>query len=214
MNVPLTSILCHTLDRYVGETLTPEVAASLVTSVLRQVYPGAVDISGIEPLRAGGYVIAPVRAREVLEDLKELHKRHWEETEGYRHGLTLNPDYARGLEVEEQGRLLLLGVIHMDTQQLVGNYGFYLSRSMHTQKLMATEDTLYILPEHRRGRLAVQLIRYAESALRHLGVEEVNVTVKKVNQVAQMMERLGYKPVATQLSKVLSDEKENANVQL
>lgn len=206
MDAPLTTILCHTLDQYVGQTLTADVAARVGASILRQVYSGPVDISSVTPYRVGGYVLAPVRGREVLDDLKHLHRRHWDETEVHRHNLQMNPDYARGLELEQQGRYLLLAAIHMDSGEMVGNYGLYLTRSMHTQKLMATEDTLYILPEHRKGRLGVAMIRYAESVLRQLGVEELNVSVKLVNNVGPMIERMGYTPVATQYTKILTED--------
>lgn len=206
MDAPLTSILVHTLDQYVGQTLTADLAARLGASILRQVYPGPVDVSGIEPLRVGGYVLAPVRLRGVMEDLTVLHRRHWDETEVHRHELQMNPDYDRLLTLEAQGRYLVVAAIHMDTGQLVGNCGLYLAKSVHTQKPIATEDTLYVLPEHRKGRLGVALIRYAERALRHLGVEELSVSVKLVNDVGPMLERMGYKPVATQLTKILREE--------
>lgn len=206
MDAPLTTILVHTLDQFVGQTLTPDLAARLGASILRQVYPGPVDISGIEPLRVGGYVLAPTRLRPVLDDLKALHASHWEETETHRHTQTLNPDYARGLELEMQGRYLLLAAVHMDTQELVGNYGIYLSKSMHTQQLIATEDTLYIAKAHRKGRLGVAMIRYAESVLRQLGVQELTVKVKKVNHVGPMIERMGYPVVATEHTKILTEE--------
>lgn len=210
MDAPLTTILIHTLDQFVGQTLTPDVAARLGASILRQVYPGPVDVSGIEPVRVGRYVLAPVRFHDVIEDLKVLHRRHWDETETHRNQVKeLNPDYERFLEVERQGRLLVIGAIDMDTGQLVGNVTLYLAKSMHTQERIATEDTLFLLPEHRRGRLGVSLIEYAETAMRHLGVTELTVDVKLVNDVGPMLERLGYQPVGTRYVKNL---KEEANV--
>lgn len=206
MDAPLTTILVNTLDGFIGQTLTPDVAARLAASVLRQVYPGPVDTSGIEPARVGRYVLAPVRLHSVLPDLKVLHQRHWDETETHRNQIErLNPDYERGLELERQGRFLLIGAIDMDTNQLVGNFGLYLGRSMHTQERIATEDTLYLLPEHRNGRLGIALIRYAETALRHLGVTELTVDVKLVNNVGPMIERMGYQAVGTRYVKNLRE---------
>lgn len=207
MDAPLTAILAHTLDQFIGQTLTPDVAARLGASILRQVYPGPVDVSGIEPLRVGRYVLAPMRVHEVLDDLKALHRSHWEETETHRNqAQTLNPDYNRGLDLERQGRFLLIGAIDMDTGQLVGNFGLYLGRSMHTQQRIATEDTLFLLKDHRRGRLGIALIKYAEDALRHLGVVELTVDVKLVNDVGPMIERMGYVPVGTKYVKQLMEE--------
>jgi GNAT superfamily N-acetyltransferase len=213
MDAPLTAILANVLQSHVGEQLTEDLAARIGASVLRHVYPGPVDISGISPVRVGSYVLGPMRAREVLPELQALHAQHWTETEGYRHELPFNPDYRRGLELEAQGRYLLLCALHEETKELVGNYGLYLGRSMHTQTLMATEDTLYIAPAHRKGRLGVAMIRYAEGALTQLGVRELNVDVKLTNDVGEMIQRLGYKPVGRKFTKVLGvDNTEEGHV--
>lgn len=205
----LTPTLCQALAPYLGQPLTPEAAARVVAAVGGAVYPGPLDTSCIAPERVGSYEIAFAPAIEVLPQLRPLHERHWNETEGYRHGLPFSPDYERGIDLEAQGRYVLIVARHIGTEKVVGNYGIFLSRSTHTQTLMATEDTLFIVPEHRRGRLGVGMIRFAERALAALGVRELNVSVKLVNKTGPMLERMGYAPVATQYSKIL---KEEANV--
>ena len=157
MDLPLARIIGPTLGAYLGQTLTPEVAAKLASDILIQGYPGPVDLTGIEPKVVGSYVLECARAHEVLDELRPLHEAHWQETEGYRHGLPFAPDYERGLDLEQQGRYVLVVARHQETGKLVGNYGLYLSHSMHTQTLMATEDTLFLAREHRRGRLGMEL---------------------------------------------------------
>lgn len=209
MDLPLTPILFPVLRKYLDTQLTPEIASKIAGEILARCYPGPVDISGIESKKVGSFVIECSRASVEVDNLRELHQQHWWETEGYRHGLKFNPDYQRALDLEVQGRYFLIVARRAETGEVVGNYGLYLSRSMHTQTLMATEDTLFITKACRRGRLGVELIRYAENALRQLGVEELNVSVKLVNSVGPMIERMGYAPVATQYTKIL---KEPANV--
>lgn len=206
MDLPLIPILFPTLRKYLDTTLTPEIASKIAGEILALCYPGPVDTSAIEPKQVGSFVIECARLADTVEQLRGIHEQHWRETEEYRHSIEFNPDYQRGIDLEIQGRYLLIVARRRETGEIVGNYGLYLSRSMHTQTMMATEDTLFLIKECRRGRLGIELIRYAENALRQLGVEELNVSVKLVNSVGPMIERMGYEPVATQYTKILKEK--------
>lgn len=205
MDLPITPILCQEISPFVGLTLTPELAAKLVAQVATRCYPGPVDISAIEPQTVGSYTIGCARAAHALPRLYPIHREHWMETEGHRHSVEFDPDYARAADLEAQGRYLLIVVVDNTTGAYIGNYSLYLARSMHTKKLIATEDTLFISKPHRKGRLGISLIRFAERALAQLGVEELNVSVKQVNHVGSMIQRMGYAPVGTQYTKILKE---------
>lgn len=212
MDLPITNILCKVIGDHLGQMLTPEVAAKMIGQTLSRCYPGPVDFSAIAPRTVGSYTLRCAYARDALPLLRPLHKEHWEETETHRNEVAeFNPDYERGYDLEMQGRYFLIVVVENATGALVGNYGLYLSHSMHTKALIATEDTLFVSKAHRRGRLGLALIGYAEDALRTLGVEELAVSVKLVNSVGPMIERLGYQPVGTQYTKLL---KEVSHVQI
>ena len=74
---------------------------------------------------------------------------------------------------------------------------------MHTGTVFAQEDTLFIVPEHRGGFLAVHLLRYVEQVLVGcLGVREIRADSKLVNNAGVLMRRLGYTPTAQQFVKV------------
>jgi hypothetical protein len=94
-------------------------------------------------------------------------------------------------------------------QELVGNCMVYLSQSTHTRRWIAEEDTLFIVKDHRKGRVGIKLVQYGERVLASLGVTEVRVTVKTVNRVGSLLQALGYQHTANQLIKVL----EGQNVQ-
>jgi GNAT superfamily N-acetyltransferase len=70
---------------------------------------------------------------------------------------------------------------------------------------VAEEDTIYILPEYRKGRLGVRLIRYVEYVLANMGVTEIRVTVKTVNEVGRLLQHLGYNHTGNQLTKILQE---------
>lgn len=205
MDIQLHHILCQELAPLLGTTLTPEALARVVGSTMGRCYPGPVDTTSIAPHRVGSYTLHCARIADLLPELRLLHTLHWHETETHRPDVEMNPDYDRVLDLEQQGRYFLIVARH-DDGQLVGNYGSYLSRSSHTQLLTATEDTLFIAREHRRGRLGVAMIRYCEDTLRALGVSQLEVSVKKVNQVGAMLEKMDYVPTGTQYTKLLTEK--------
>lgn len=133
-----------------------------------------------------------------LGELKILHMEHWKETEGYRHGLPYNPDYERLLHFN---RINYFRLYTMRDPHLVGDIGIYVTLSMHTQTLMATEDSLFILPGYRKGFTAARFIRYVEADLIADGVREINISVKRTNRANVLMQRLGYGHVADHYTK-------------
>lgn len=204
MDIQLHHILCQELAPLLGVTLTPEVLAQVVGSTMGRCYPGPIDTRAIAPQRVGSYTLYCARIVDLLDELRHLHAEHWQETETHRPDVAMDPDYERVMDLEQQGRYFLIVARH-DDGTLVGNYGSYLARSTHTKLMTATEDTLFISAAHRRGRLGVAMIRYCENTLRALGVAELNVSVKLVNHVGPMLERMGYTPTGTQYTKLLTE---------
>ncbi len=81
----------------------------------------------------------------------------------------------------------------------------YLDKSAHTQTLIATEDTLFLLWEARKGRTAMHFVSYIEKILKLIGVREICITVKTVNRAGKFFRALGYRHVEDGLVKVLED---------
>lgn len=195
--------LYEVLKRNVGNTLTPELVMGILAAVEESPRSSAINVEDIPPQEYGEYILQVERIedQDVLEELKPVHAAHWKETERYRHGIALNPDYQYMINAERSGRFMLFTVRSLDG--LVGNCMMYLSKSTHTQRWVAEEDTIFILPEHRKGRLGVRLIRYVEDVLRNMGVTEIRVTVKTVNEVGRLLTLLGYNHTGNQLTKTL-----------
>lgn len=137
---------------------------------------------------------------DIIDEIRPIHHAHWMETEGYRHGLEFNPDYARICGYEQIGQYVLFTLRH--DGELVGNCGIYLNQSTHTGKRIATEDTIFILPEHRKGGTSRWFHDEVEKALISLGVSETRISVKMANRAQKLFERWGYEPVAVELVKV------------
>lgn len=145
---------------------------------------------------------AEERYRDILEELKPLHWEHWKETEGYRHGLDFAPDYNRYCQFNDIGFYRQF-TARDDAGRLVGNIGMYVTDSMHTRNKVATEDTLYLLPEARHGWIAAQFVKFVEDQLQKLAPIEINITIKEANRLPKLMTRLGYLKTASQYSKTL-----------
>jgi len=190
---------CTTLARYVGQTLTHEVAVALV----RELFPRMAH----EPEKFGsqeyrGYVFQCERMAAVLPELHIQHQRHYAETEAYRAGIPMNPDYNGMIEREHSGNLIQFTAREVATGALVGNMRVHITTSAHTGTLVCSEDTFFVVPEHRGGFMAVRLWQFVEDAVRAIGVREVRFDSKLVNKADRMARYLKYTPVATKFVKV------------
>ena len=135
---------------------------------------------------------------DVWPELTELHQRHWLETEAARHGQPFAPRLDRYHEYERIGWYVLFTA--RDGEKLVGNLGVYFAPSMHTQELIATEDTLFLLPEYRRGHNAIDFIKFVEVECWKRGVVEISITAKN-DKVGKLLMHLDFQPTSVQYSK-------------
>lgn len=156
----------------------------------------------IEPRCHGSYVIGLERFADVLPELHGLHLEHYPETEKWREGIPMDPDYGAMVEQDRVGKLLQ--VTCRLEGNLVGQCRMYIVRSLHTQTLYGSEDTLFLKKAHRGGYVAVQMMRHAEKALLALGIREIRANSKLSNNAGALMRRIGYQPTATQFTRIFS----------
>jgi hypothetical protein len=192
--------------------LQANIHMTLTTELLAQIFelanrvPELVPLSKIakiEPEQYGDYTFACERLEHILEEVKPLHLSHWNEKEIEEGRPQFNPDYLTFIRFERAGRAVVFTL--RERGRLIGNFSLYIAQSMHTQALRSTEDTLYILPECRKGRLAGRLVAYGERGLKQLGVTEISVTVKIANKHGRYFQMLGYQHVSNGLMKVLEN---------
>lgn len=189
------------LAQFLGVTLTPEVAARIVELAHEQ------PDDSHDPAKFGlgeyrGYAFRAERFDAVLAELHALHVAHWSETERARDGLPLDPDYDYLRAAERAGRMVQF-TARFDGA-LVGNARFYTYRDLHTKTQAAKEDTFYVLPEHRKGYMALRFWQFAEVGLASIGVQEIRTDSKVlrdragniVRNVGRLNEYLGYEHVS------------------
>lgn len=199
----LPALLAY-LRAHLGKPLTAEVAQDVALLSLPASQP--IDLTAIAPVEhRAGVRFAAERMEDVVDEIRPLHEAHWLETEKYRHGLTLNPDYAAFIAHERAGRFLLFTARDLRDGRMVGNCAVYLTRSTHTGDLVCTEDTMFLLPEWRIGRLAIDFFKFGERAATQLGAREGRVSVKS-EAVARLWRRIGYRDAGIQLSKILEPD--------
>jgi GNAT superfamily N-acetyltransferase len=188
-------------NRY--QPLTLDLATQIMALSMPQILVSREKMEAIEAEEHEGHTFALERLGNILEEMQVLHSAHWAEKEEEPDRPPFNPDYDTFIYYEKTGRCLVFTCRDTESKRLIGNFSLYLDRSMHTQALLATEDTLYLVPEARKGRLAARLIGYAERSMKQLGVTEINVTVKVDNKHGRYFSMLGYNHVSNGLTKLL-----------
>lgn len=199
--------LRKTIGAFLGKVLTPEMAAQIEVSADYQ-EDNRIDIEKFDRIERGDLVFQAERMHGILPELHGLHQMHWAETEGYRHGFRLHPDYDAMLLDECAGRLLQFTI--RKHESLIGNLRMYVVHSRHTRVKMAVEDTLFIVPSERGGFSAMTLMRLAEKSLRSIGVRQIECTSKVVNKADVLMRRMKYEHFGHQFVKIFP---ENSHVQ-
>jgi len=137
------------------------------------------------------------------QEVDALARAHWLETEEYRHGQEYSPDWKRYLSSDAAGWYFMCIARPWDTcsmgGEMVGYGGMWAMPSMHTQKMIANEDTFFLLPDYRKGWNAIRFLKFIEGQCLKRGAVEIGWTDKKGK--GALLRRLGYSVVASQWSK-------------
>lgn len=134
-------------------------------------------------------------------ELMVLASQHWHETEGFRRGEPFAPSYARYIECERIGFFVMFTA--RDGEKLCGYAGMYITTSMHSQARISVEDEWFLLPEYRKGRNAIRLVKYVEGALASRGVTAIQMSAKIKNGAGRILEYLDYEATSTVFFKSL-----------
>ena len=140
----------------------------------------------------------------VVEDIKPLLKEHWEEIALNREKIKLNPDWDTYEDLEHQGKLKVFTA--RQDGSLVGYFVVIVSHHIHYKDhLFASNDIIYLSPEHRKGFTGVKLIKFAEKHLKNDGVSVMVINSKDHKPFHSLMEFLKFKPVERLYSKYIGD---------
>lgn len=142
------------------------------------------------------------RVAEVIEEIKPLLEAHWGEIALYRDRFPLRPDYGKYLHLDSVGMALVATVRAGGV--LIGYAVYFIMPHLHYQDCrIAMNDILYIKPEHRRGRVGIRLLGFAEDRLRQAGVDRILQHVKTQHDFGRLLERIGYEETERTFEKLL-----------
>jgi len=148
------------------------------------------------------YDIREVPLTDIWDEAQALTLLNHEEATDPRLPLSLDKD--KFMVLYDLNMLHAFAVLK-DTK-LVG-YSVYLSAPTmhHMNTQTAVCDVVYIHKDHRKGRVGLNLIRYAEHWLQDIGIEWVFLNVKTQLDFGPLLERFGYKHIEKVYSKYLGE---------
>lgn len=146
---------------------------------------------------------------ECWDEFEHLARERHRTVPSYRSGEPFHMEQERYLRYQECGVYHVVAARDKETRQMVGVFGFYLTESMHSQRPVAREDFLYVLPAYRVGRNVLRFIQYCENVARSFASPakpvEVILYVDEDNPsgIGSLLLRLDYRKVSSVFSKYL-----------
>ena len=139
---------------------------------------------------------------DTYRELEPLYRRHYKEmtdrlSEAGIHYSPYNPRLAEYGKASD-GEWLLNFVLRTDGA-VCGYANVYVTNDMHNNDLIAQEDTVFVLKEHRNG-IGKKLVKFVVEELRSRGVKRLNVSARTDLRVAKLWKRMGFKEAATQMT--------------
>lgn len=153
------------------------------------------------------YTVALERIGQNYAEMEPIYRQHYEAMRGRlaESGVKLsdyNPRRSRYEDANNEGWLLHF-VLRCDGRA-VGYSNIYVTNDMHNGDLIAQEDTIYVVPEHRNGSGRL-LARSVHKDLKERGVKRLNVTTATDLRVSKWLERQGYKHTAHCMTLVFAE---------
>lgn len=144
------------------------------------------------------YVFALVNGHEWHEKLDPLYRVHYAEMKARLEadGIDIpdyNPQLERYFAAMDSGTMLTFIVLEKET--VVGYSNVWLDNDMHNGELIAQEDTVFMLPEHRKGT-GKQLVKTILAHLKGIGVKRVYISPVTDLRVGKIWKRMGFRSVA------------------
>lgn len=126
---------------------------------------------------------------EVRGELEPLLWAHYDEVALYKDSVPLDVDWERYAALDQLGMLKVFTVRSGET--LVGYAVFFVGPHMHYRRTSyANNDVLFVHPRYRGA--GIRLIRFAERALKEMGVERILFHVKVDHDFRPILHRMGY----------------------
>ena len=139
---------------------------------------------------------------DCYDEAKELLNMHYEEIALNKDFIKLNPSIEQYEDAERLGILKIFTA--RDEGKIVGYFAVLVTRSLHYQDhLYATNDVIFLHPDHRKGFTASKLIKFSIECLVQDSVSVLFINTKIHKPFDLLLQRLGFKHVENVYSKRL-----------
>lgn len=135
-------------------------------------------------------------------EVEELLIEHYRELTKDKEIIKLDPDWDRYLAMQEAN--VLDSFSAREEGKLIGYAVFFVTRHLHYKSnIIAKNDVLFLLREHRQGSTGLRLIRACEKRMKERGVSKILWHVKFGTNLGEILEIMGYRPEEYTVGKVL-----------
>lgn len=129
---------------------------------------------------------------EIIEEVQALLQLHYEEIALNRQAIKLAPMWEQYAALERMGSFVVY-TARDDSGALIGYSAFFISQHMHyAETKMASNDVLFLHPDHRQGSAGLKLIKFSDRELEKLGANKITWHVKIAKDWRTILHRMGY----------------------
>lgn len=140
----------------------------------------------------------------VKDEIVPLLNSHWEEIALNKDKIKLNPDWDAYDNLEQVDKLKIFTA--RDDNKLVGYFVVIVGVNIHYKDhLFASNDIIYLSPEHRKGFTGIRLIKFAEKCLKQDGISVLTINTKVHQPFDRLMDFLKFRKIERVYSKYLGD---------
>jgi len=140
----------------------------------------------------------------VKKDIRPLLERHWNDIAVNKDKIKLNPDWDAYHSLEQDGKLKIFTA--REQGELVGYFVVIVHRNLHYKDhLFASNDVIFLHPDHRKGRTGIKLVQFSEKCLKEDGVSVLAINTKVHKPFDKLMQFLGFSLVERIYSKYIGD---------
>ena len=140
----------------------------------------------------------------LIEELKPILLKHWEEIAMYRDKIEFKPNYQSYITMQESD--LLQAVIVRKDGGIIGYYiSFIYIHPHYSNDKMAQNDILFVHPDHRGGTVAYRMFKFAEKSLKEIGCSVNTIHMKTKFPFERLCQKLGMDKQEIIYSKYIGD---------
>ncbi len=139
---------------------------------------------------------------DILEEVKPLLEKHWEELANHKDSRPLNPDFEGYINLNKAGAVRIFTARVDD--KLVGYICYAISHNLHYKDWKyAVCDVYFVDPNYRKSSIGVEMFVEAEKWLKEMGIQSTTAHVKVTHPHDELFQYLGYTLVERHYEKVL-----------